>query len=162
MANEERQEWLDAIQRLTDARNQRVVNQADEERVKALKEQAIVADSHLLDEFLHSDNGKIGLSLLRLTQQAIVLGTDDTDGSQYTEGFLLMSAPEGEGLFKEIISGGGMAAFYSRREPQITYSPISAIEAVRAAVTFGGHEPGEVTSMIRARLTQIAQGTKKE
>lgn len=103
-----------------------------------------------LEEFMRAD-GQAAMELLRASRRHLNFGEEKNDGGGYGTVYFI----DGSGLQKSVEAMGMWAAFSKNvKGPEIT--PITARQAIEAAVHYGDKMAKEVVSWLRSELDRIA------
>ena len=159
------QKWLDATRRYRQAQAER-----EKKKTENLLEQEIRVDDSTwriqaagiadaardLEQFLNSQEGQSAMELLAAAKQYIVFG-EESGGGYANVAFI-----DGHGLQRSIEPSGIWTTHAKRQEllEQTRISPITAREAIQAAVWNTTKKPYEVLSWLRRELDNIANAAK--
>ena len=162
------EQWLDAAQRYRKAEEQKQrevsqqrVSQQQEERVQEDRwrlQAANIADAARdLDQFLKSQEGQSAMALLGAAKRHLIFG-EECDGGIADVAFI-----DASGLQRSIEAGGMGWAYHKLgggEVPKPRISPITARDAVQAAVWHTKKKPHEVLPWLRDELDKIADAAK--
>lgn len=116
------------------------------------KEAAIASAVAELEEFMLAD-GETAMKLLGASGKSIELAEQSE-----TSSFVVVYFFDGNGL-QSVAGSVGLGAAYASfggKTEQPKPSPITAEDAIRAAVEYGGKKPEEVVPWLRSELDRIA------
>jgi hypothetical protein len=105
-----------------------------------------------LDQFLKNDEGCAALALLKASGRHIVFG-ENRDGGGYGSVYFI----NGEGLQVSVEPMGMWVAYARGNVEKPRLSPMSPLDAVRAAVEYGGKDPAEIMVWLEGELNKIAE-----
>ena len=134
--------WHDAIRKYQRADDEKSGKRIKEETDQAIRE---------LDQFMNSQEGLTAIALLKASGKHIIFGEEDNSGSGAVVYFI-----NGDGLQQSIESKGtwGDCAKEVPKKPKL--SPISAQQAICAAVHYDTKKPSEILNWLRGQLNEIA------
>lgn len=150
--NQQRQaEQLKEKQKLT----QLVVNKTLKEQASIQRESYIRTEAAKLSRFLQ-DAGMAAKELFQQSRIHFVFGTQ-SDGGGIAEVFLM----DEKGL-QAVVESAGLGAALSKTKREPSFRTITSMEAILAAVTYGGLAPEKVVDTLIDHLNLIADHVLKQ
>jgi hypothetical protein len=148
--------WQDAARRYREAaqiKTQETQQTAQLGYEKPLHSPAdVLQATRELEQFLRSDEGRAALDLLTASNRHINFGEEYEGGGSSVVFFI-----DGTGLNRSIEASGTWTV-YAKEVPKPKITPITAKEAIEAAINprMGGKKPNEVMTWLRSQLDAIA------
>ncbi len=144
--------WIEAAQAFRAAKGHQGKKASVKKRQSDLQAD-IARCARRLEQFLESDKGLAALELLKASRRHINFA-EDYDGG----GYGIVFAITGDGL-QQSVEAMGTWMLYAKpkdvRKPHL--SPISALEAIEAAVHHGKKDPAEIMVWLEGELDTIAE-----
>lgn len=131
--------WFDAARKYQQAKHAQ--SQLPAEIDKATRD---------LEQFIASNEGSAAKTLLKASGKHIIFGETEASG-----GFGAVYFMNGDGLQRSV-EAMGMWTAYAKEVPKPNLSPITARQAVEAAVYYNKEKPSEVLEWLREKLNEIA------